>query len=123
MFIASDEQLVIAIKEEDGQIGQEEIGRTELLSLGNELRQTNRTNHIVALRRDVLLVNLLEVKHVLNIGLRIAHIDLQQDVGRVVGLLLEVLLLVLVTVVVLTSHYIAQNYCESDRDQQLYEWE
>lgn len=101
--------LVILIEEEDRDIGDKEILGGELVAFGDQLREADIANDVVALRRDILLVDLLEVQHVLDIGLRIADVDLQQNVGRVVGLLLEMLLLVLVAIVVLASHHIAQD--------------
>ena len=54
-------------------------------------------------------MDLREVQDAAHVGLRVAGVDLQRDVGRVVGFLHVVHLLVLVAVVVLPGHDVAQD--------------
>ena len=100
---------LIAVQEEDRDVRQEDVPARKLRSFFEQFAQRNLADHVVALLADELFVNLREVQNALHVGLLVAGVDFQRDVGRVVGFLDVVHLLVLVAVVVQPRHDVAQD--------------
>ncbi len=100
---------VVAVSEEGGDVGEEDVGGGEGGAVTDQVAEPDVADDIVAVGRDVLLVDVAEGEDGGNVGDRVAHIDTQGDVGRVGGSVEIAHLFVFIAVVVAARHDIAQN--------------
>ena len=100
---------VVAVQEENRDVGQEHVLSPEPVAFGEQFAQLDVADDVVAVFAGVLFVHLRKIQDAVHVGLLVPHVDLQRDVRRVVGLLHVVLLLVLVAVVVQAGHDVAQD--------------
>lgn len=77
----------VAVQEEDRDIRQEDVPARELRALVHQFAQQDVADHVVALLADVLFAYFVEMQYVVYVGLLIADVNLQRDVGRVPGFL------------------------------------
>ena len=95
--------------EEAGEVDGEDIGSVKDGAVGDEVTEQDVADHVVGLGRGVLLGDGLERQQRGDVGVGIAHVDTQGDVGSVDRTVGIGHLFVFVAVVVLTRHDIAEN--------------
>lgn len=68
---------VVAVSEEGGDVGEEDVGGGEGGAVTDQVAEPDVADDIVAVGRDVLLVDVAEGEDGGNVGDRVAHIDTQ----------------------------------------------
>ena len=74
---------VVAVQEEDRDVGQEHVLSPEPVAFGEQLAQQDVADDVIALFADVLFVDFREVQDAVYVGLVVARIDFQGYVRRI----------------------------------------